>query len=66
MTLDFSELMAGDLTGRARAFQSLMGDGMAVDQAAALSDLLMRSTSSCDKRQTRQGRRPDLARLGRG
>ena len=40
VTLDFSELMAGDLTGRARTFQSLAGGGMDVDKAAALSGLL--------------------------
>ena len=40
LTLDFSELMAGDLMGRARAFQSLVGGGIDVEKAAALSGLL--------------------------
>ena len=38
--LDFSDLRSDDLTGRARAFQSLVGGGMAVDKAAALSGLM--------------------------
>ena len=38
--LDWRELRAGDISGRARAFQSLVGGGMAVDDAAALSGLL--------------------------
>ena len=40
-SLDFDELRASDLTGRARAFQSLVGGGMSIDQAAALSGLLL-------------------------
>ena len=38
--LDFSELMASDLAGRARAFQSMVGAGMDLDRAAALAGLL--------------------------
>ena len=41
VSLDFSELMASDLAGRARAFQSMVGAGMALEQAAALSGLTM-------------------------
>ena len=40
VTLDLSPLYAFDLTGRARAFQSLVGGGMAVEKAAALSGLM--------------------------
>ena len=39
--LDWSELRASDITGRARAFQSLVGSGMDVAKASALSGLLM-------------------------
>lgn len=39
--LDWSELRASDITGRARAFQSLVGSGMDVNKAAALSGLLI-------------------------
>lgn len=39
--LDFSELMAGDLTGKARAFQSLVNGGMGVEEAARLSGLIV-------------------------
>ena len=38
--LDWDDLKASDLQGRARAFQSLVGGGMAVERAAALSGLL--------------------------
>lgn len=38
--LDFDALFASDISGRARAFQSLVGGGMDVAQAAALSGLL--------------------------
>ena len=37
--LDFSELMASDLAGRARAFQSMVGAGMDLERAAALAGL---------------------------
>ena len=40
MRLDFSELFAGDLSGRARSFQSLVKGGMTVEKAAALSGLM--------------------------
>ncbi len=38
--LNFDRLFASDLSGRARAFQSMVGGGMAVDKAAALSGLM--------------------------
>ena len=38
--LDFSGLMASDLSGRARAFQSLVGGGMDIAEAAALAGLM--------------------------
>ncbi|MDE2652553.1 MAG: phage portal protein [Gemmatimonadota bacterium] len=38
--LDFSELMASDLAGRARAFQSMVGAGMQLERAAALAGLM--------------------------
>ena len=37
---EFDELRASDVAGRARAFQSMVTGGMAVDQAAALSGLM--------------------------
>ena len=40
LRFEFDALRASDLTGRARAFQSLVGGGMAVDKAAALGGLL--------------------------
>lgn len=40
ITISFDELRASDLTGRARAFQSLVGGGMDITQAATLSGLL--------------------------
>ena len=39
--LDWEELRAGDVAGRARAFQSLVGGGMALDDAARVSGVLM-------------------------
>ena len=41
ISLDWTELRAADIAGRARAFQSLVGSGMEVDKAAALSGLLV-------------------------
>ena len=41
LTLSFDKLFASDLSGRARAFQSLVNGGMAVDQAAGLAGLLV-------------------------
>ena len=41
VTLDFSELQASDISGRARAFQSMVGGGMDVSKAAALSGLMV-------------------------
>ena len=38
--LDFSSLYAHDLAGRARAFQSMVGGGMELERAAALSGLM--------------------------
>ena len=40
ITLDFAELQAADIAGRARAFSSMVQSGMALDRAAALSGLL--------------------------
>ena len=37
--LSFDRMFASDLSGRARAFQSMVGGGMPVDKAAALPDL---------------------------
>ena len=39
--LDWSELRAGDISGRARAFQSLVNGGMAVEKASALAGLMV-------------------------
>ena len=41
LSFDFSQLFASDLAGRARAFQSLVGGGMAVGEAAALAGLMV-------------------------
>ena len=38
--LGFDAIFAGDLSGRARAFQSLVNGGMALDKAAALAGLM--------------------------
>ena len=40
ISFDWIELRAGDIAGRARAFQSMVGGGMAVDRAAALAGLM--------------------------
>ena len=40
VTLSFDRLFAGDLSGRARAFQSLVGGGMDPAKAAALAGLM--------------------------
>ena len=40
LTLTFDRLFASDLQGRARAFQSMVGGGMEVGRAAALSGLM--------------------------
>ena len=40
LTLDFSELQASDVAGRARAFQSLVGAGMDLAAAAAVTGLM--------------------------
>ena len=41
LAFDFSELFASDLSGRARAFQSMVGGGMDVGKAAALAGLMV-------------------------
>ena len=41
VTLDWVELRASDVQGRARAFQSMVGGGMEVEKAAALSGLMV-------------------------
>ena len=43
ISLTFEELKAADLTGRARAFQSLVGAGMDITAAAAASGILVDS-----------------------
>ena len=40
LAFSFDRLFASDLSGRARAFQSMVGGGMPVDRAAALAGLL--------------------------
>ena len=40
LALDFSALFASDITGRARAFASMVQAGMEIERAAALSGLL--------------------------
>ena len=40
LTLSFDRLFAADLSGRARGFQSMVGGGMDVSKAAALSGLM--------------------------
>ena len=41
VALDWAELRAGDISGRARAFQSLVGGGMDVAKAASLAGLMV-------------------------
>jgi len=41
ITLDWEELRASDIQGSARAFQSMVGGGMPIERAAALSGLLV-------------------------
>ena len=41
LAFDFSALFASDLSGRARAFQSMVGGGMEVGKAAALAGLMV-------------------------
>ena len=40
ISFDLSRLFASDLSGRARAFQSMVGGGMAVEKAASLAGLM--------------------------
>ena len=39
--LSWQELRASDLSGRARAFQSMVGGGMPVDQAVSVAGLMV-------------------------
>ena len=41
IVLDWAELKAGDIAGRSRAFQSLVGGGMSLQDAAAASGVLV-------------------------
>lgn len=41
LSFNFDSLFASDLSGRARSFQSMVGGGMQVEQAAALAGLLV-------------------------
>ena len=41
ISLSWTELRASDLAGRARAFQSMVGGGMAVDQAVSIAGLMV-------------------------
>ena len=41
LSFDFSALFASDLSGRARAFQSMVGGGIEISQAAALAGLMV-------------------------
>ena len=41
ISISFDALFASDITGRARAFQSLVGAGMSLEQAAATSGILL-------------------------
>ena len=40
ISISFDKLLASDLSGRARAFQSMVGGGMTTDKAAGLAGLL--------------------------
>ena len=40
LALSFNRMFASDLSGRARAFQSMVGGGMDVQKAAALAGLM--------------------------
>ena len=41
MTLSWQEVRASDLSGRARAFQSMVGGGMAIAEAVAVAGLMV-------------------------
>ena len=41
ITISWQELRASDLSGRARAFQSLVGGGMAIEKAVAIAGLMI-------------------------
>ena len=44
LNFNFNDLMASDISGRARAFQSLVGGGMDVERAASLSGVMSDDT----------------------
>ena len=46
LAFDFAQLFASDLSGRARAFQSMVGGGMDVGKAAALAGLMVSDDDS--------------------
>ena len=46
LALRFDDLYASDLSGRARAFQSMIGGGLPIEQAAALSGLVVPDSTS--------------------
>ena len=46
ITIDWSELRAADIASRARAFQSMVGGGMPLDRAAALSGLMVQDDAA--------------------
>ena len=41
VSLSWQELRASDLSGRARAFQSMVGGGMAIAEAVAVAGLMV-------------------------
>ena len=46
VSMKFDRLSASDISGRARAFQSMVGGGMDVAQAAALAGLMVQDDAS--------------------
>ena len=46
LAFDFSQLFASDLSGRARAFQSMVGGGMSIEKAAAQAGLMVSDDDS--------------------
>ena len=52
ISLSFDALFAADLSGRARAFQSLVGGGMDIGKAAGLAGLMQPKTSCAVQRNT--------------
>ena len=57
LRLTFDRLVASDLSGRARAFQSLTGGGMELSEAARLAGLVVTGSGGRTVRQP-SGRRP--------